>query len=135
VIDALEAMLVEVAELRARMNAVAASVADLTLEVRGLRADEARRRVSRREHDRRDDLLGMLVSQLVGDRVFLATEVLALASAHPQLRNALTSANASSGKRLGHLLARLEGREIDGGLQILRLGAHRGGVLWRFVRL
>jgi hypothetical protein len=135
VIDALEAVRLELAELRGRMNAVAGSVADLTLAVRGLRADQARRRASRREHDGRDELLGMLVSQLVGNQVFLATEVLALAAAHPHLQNALTTANAGSGKKLGRLLARLEGCEMEGGLQIVRLGTDRKGILWRVMRL
>ena len=118
----------------ALIHALAEDVSDLVVETRGLRADLARRRASC-EHDGRDEALGVLASQLVGDDVFLAADILVLAVTHPPLQHALAAVGASNAKKLGCLFARLEGREMDGGVEIIRLGVDRGGVLWRFLRI
>ena len=127
----------ELALLLNRFEALTAHVADLVLEVRGWRADQARRRSGTAEQNGRDELLAMLVFRIMGDKeVFLAAEVLKRATKHPQLQHALTAAGVSTCKKLGRLFARLAQREIEDGVHLIRLGGtDRRGVLWRFVRL
>lgn len=129
--DNLPVILAELAALRARMDALAGDVADLVLEIRGLRADQARRRGDSEQNDR-DGLLGLLVAELVGDHAFSAADVMARGVKHVDLRQALACAGASNGRKLGHLLARLEARRgMNDGIHFVRIGADRSGVLWR----
>ena len=121
---------------RARSNdapawalALAASVADLTLEVRGWRADQARRQAAS-TRDGPDALLVLLLKQVYRDRTFQVYEVMARSAELPELREALERAGAETGKKLGNLCDRVEGRDM-GGAHIIRLGANSKGVIWR----
>jgi hypothetical protein len=60
-----------------------ASVADLVFELRGWRADPARRRVAS-EQDDRDAVLGALVAALVGDDCFSARDLMARGAKHAE---------------------------------------------------
>jgi len=132
--DALPVILAELAALRARVDTLAGDVADLVLEIRGLRAGQARRRAGS-EQDDRDGLLGLLVAELVGDHAFQVADLLALGVTHAELQQALAFAGASNGRKLGHLLARLEARPgVNEGVHFVRIGADRSGVLWRVLR-
>ena len=115
--------------LEARIEELARSFADLTLEVRAWRANQARRRAASEQGDR-DAVLGALIGELVGDDAFSAADLMARAVTHLALRQALACAGASNGRRLGHLLVRLEARRGDG-IHFLRIGADRSGLLWR----
>jgi hypothetical protein len=126
----------ELAVLLNRFEALTASVADLSLQVRGWRADQARRRAVG-EQDDRDAVLGALVAELVGDAAFSAADVIVMARATKgsELRYALASAGAVTGRKLGHLLSRLEARrDRSDGIHFIRIGADREGVVWRVLR-
>ena len=97
-----------------------------------LRADQARRWAAS-EQDDRDAVLGALIGELVADDAFSAADLMARAVTHLALRQALACAGASNGRRLGHLLVRLEAGGGDG-IHFLRIGADRNGVVWRVVR-
>ena len=122
----------ELAVLLNRFEALTASVTDLVIEVRGWRADQARRRAAS-EQDDRDAILGVLIAELVGDDVFTARDLMVRGVEHVGLQRAMVSAGASNARRLGHLLVRLEARRGDG-LHFLRIGADRSGTLWRVLR-
>ena len=109
-----------------------ATAEDLVLEARHLRADQARRRAAS-EQDERDAILGVLVAELVGDDAFSPADVMARGEKHLELRHALACAGGSNGRRLGHLLIRLEARGGDG-IHFLRIGADRSGLVWRVLR-
>ena len=122
------------AALRTRLEVLTANVGDLAVEIRGLRAAQARRRGDS-EQDDRDGLLGLLVAEFVGDHAFSAAAVIALGVKHVELQHALAFAGASNGRKLGHLLARLEARPgVNDGVHFVRIGADRSGVLWRVLR-
>ena len=102
--------------------ALTAALEDLALEVRGWRADQARHRAAS-EQDDREAVLGAVVAELVGDAAFSAAELLTRAKKHSELRYALACAGASNGRRIGHLLSRLEARRGNSdGLHFIRLG-------------
>jgi hypothetical protein len=84
----------ELAALRARLEVLTASVANLVFELRGWRADPARHRVAS-EQDDRDAVLGALVAALVGDYCFSARDLMARGAKHAELRHALTCAGAN----------------------------------------
>ena len=109
--------------------ALTATVEDLVLEVRQLRADQARRRAAT-EHDDREAVLGALIAELVGDDIFTARDLVMRGVKHVRLQRALTCAGASNARRLGHLLVRLAAHR-GGGLHFLKIGADRSGTLWR----
>ena len=113
--------------------ALMAAVEDLTLEVRGWRADQARRRAAN-EQDGRDALLGVLIARIVADQPFSASDIMARAVQHLELGQALAFAGVSNGRKLGHLLVRLGGRGIDGGIHFVRIGTDRGAALWKVLR-
>ena len=115
--------------LEARIEELARSFADLTLEVRAWRADQARRRTTN-SRDERDALLLLVITEMFPDDTFQACEVMARASHSAVLRQALDGAGAVNGKKLGHCLERLENRDVDGA-QIIRLGENNKGVIWR----
>lgn len=126
----------ELTALRNRFEALTATVADLSLQVRGWRADQARRRTAS-EQDDRDAVLGALIAELVRDAAFSAADVIVMARAtkHSELRYALACAGAVTGRKLGHLLSRLEARRHrNDGIHFVRIGADRDGVVWRVLR-
>jgi hypothetical protein len=120
---------VESRSLEARMDALAEVIADLALEVRGWRADQARRRTTS-SRDERDALLLLVITQMFAADTFQAGEVIARASDSAVLRQALDAAGAVNAKKLGHCLERLERRDVDGA-QIFRLGKNNKGIIWR----
>ncbi|MBA3776979.1 MAG: hypothetical protein H0X11_11155 [Betaproteobacteria bacterium] len=60
-------------------------------------------------------------------------EIVADRAADQRLHDAIVAAcGAVNGRRLGKLLGRLEGRELDG-LRVVRVGVGRDGIAWRVV--
>ncbi|MEJ7669576.1 MAG: hypothetical protein WKH97_12740 [Casimicrobiaceae bacterium] len=60
-------------------------------------------------------------------------EVVADRAADQRLHDAIIAAcGGLNGRRLGKMLARLEGRELDG-LRVVRVGVGRDGIAWRVV--
>jgi hypothetical protein len=85
--------------------------------------------------DRAGELLLPAVAEAVSDRAFSAAEVIRHAEVVGcSLRAALEAAGASNGRKLGKLFRELEGCEIDG-LQLVRIGAERDGLVWRVLRV
>jgi hypothetical protein len=130
--DALAAVLVEVAQLRVHMEAVAGAVAELTLAVRGLRADQARRRAPSSRDDR-DAVLLLVVADMFGAHTIQVVDVMARAVESAELRHLLECAGAGSGRKLGHWFGRLQNREIHG-IHVIRLGHNNKGAIWRVLR-
>jgi hypothetical protein len=120
---ALDAMRSQVEALRTRVSA---------LEGRTFARGQARRRAAT-EQDDRDAVLGALIAELVGDDVFTAKDLIVRALNYPELRRGLVFAAAWNGRRLGHLLVRLETRRGNG-CHFLRIGADRSGLVWRVLR-
>ena len=112
--------------------ALTAAVEDLTLEVRGFVAVQARRQAAN-DQNGPDALVGELIAAIVTDQVFLAADIMARAVQHLELRQALLIAGVSNPRRLGHLLVRLSARSIDG-VRFVRIGTDRGAALWRVLR-
>jgi hypothetical protein len=94
-------------------------------ELRGLRALVERGRVEQPAAPATGDLLRAIVLAC-GDRLFTSRELLEHADVAPALRAALGSVSA---RRLGKLLARIEGRVIDG-LCVHRIGTTSHVVSW-----
>lgn len=67
--------------------------------------------------------------------LLLHAEVVADRAADQHLHDAIVgAAGAINGRRLGKLLGRLEGTELDG-LRVVRVGADREGITWRVAGL
>ena len=96
-------------------------------EVRGLRADLARRRDG---HDPAAD--GRLVLALVaaaGSRAFAAPDVLRHAAVDSQLHAALQALGLQTARQVGHALRRVVGRDLAG-FSVQRIGRDERGALW-----
>lgn len=81
-------------------------------------------------------LLGAIFGR-VGDRVFVATELIEYAEVADaeELRSAILAAIGSANpRRLGKAFAEIEGEEIDG-YRLQRVGADRGGICWKVARV
>jgi hypothetical protein len=81
-----------------------------------------------------------VVSAALLDSIFTSRELIKHADDNLQLKQALPEAagrdapSTSRARRLGRLLARSEGRAIEG-LVVQRLGQSREGVLWKVERV
>jgi hypothetical protein len=113
----------------ARLDSLAAEqVAQGVLLDRIVSLLEARRAPGSR--DARDELLLLVVAQMFGDDSVQVVDVMKRAAACPELQQALTSAGAGSGRRLGRWFLRVEGREFDD-VHVIRIGRNGHGLIWR----
>jgi hypothetical protein len=106
-------------------------------EVRGLRADLARQQSSGtgREVDERHAALLVAIVEAVGDHEFSSVELVRHAAAvGGNLRAALDALHASTPRRLGKCLKRIEGSDC-GGFAIERIGEDGSGAIWRVCRV
>jgi hypothetical protein len=109
---------------------------EIVAELRGLRADLARRHSSGpagSQCDERASVLLKAIAEEVGDGLFSSRELVQHAEVvGGPLRAALTALNATTPRRLGKRLEAIEGREF-GGWAIQRLGADAAGVIWKCI--
>ncbi|HZA37360.1 MAG TPA: hypothetical protein VE505_20660 [Vicinamibacterales bacterium] len=118
------------AALMARLDAIAAEqVAPGVLLDRILSLLEARR-TALSSRDGRDELLLLLVAQMFSDDSVQVVDVMARAAVCPELQQALTSAGAVSGRRLGRWFLRVESRSFDD-VHVVRIGRNGHGLIWR----
>ena len=112
---------------------------EILAELRGLRADmmAANELSSQRlTQPGEADLLRAIAATTEGlkftvSELLLHAEVVADRAADQRLHDAIVAAvGAINGRRLGKLLRRVEGSNIDG-LCVIRVGADRDGVSWR----
>jgi hypothetical protein len=114
----------------ARLDAIAAEqVAPGVLLDRILSLLEARR-TALSSRDGRDELLLLLVAQMFSDDSVQVVDVMARAAVCPELQQALTSAGAVSGRRLGRWFLRVESRSFDD-VHVVRIGRNGHGLIWR----
>ena len=109
-------------------------------ELRALRqATESRRARSPKKSKDRKALALLLrsIRSSMGDKDFLARELIDRAATDPKLRAALRRVlgplNAGSARRLGTIL-KLGAGAVGGGSLVVRLGESRDGALWKAVR-
>lgn len=103
---------------------------ELVAEIRQLRADLARpSRGAAVDSESVETLLIAIADVTEGRKVFSVSELLLCAESAPALRAAIEAAGITNGKRLGKLLARIEGQSY-GGLRIQRVGSDAMGALW-----
>lgn len=118
------------AELRAFEARLEVQLAEILGELRGLRADQAAARAPRAEADA--ELL-RAVADAMQQRTFAAWEVVDLARDAgmqlARLRAALETTRAMDPQRLGLVLKRLAGVNLEG-LMVVRKGENRDGALW-----
>lgn len=102
----------------------------LLLEVRGLRADLARRRGG--SDPEADARLVSALAASAGSHVFGAVDVIRHAGVDPDLRAALDGAGAQTTNQVGLLLRRLHGLTVDG-FRIVGLKRDAHGRMWQVV--
>ena len=95
----------------------------LLAELHAIRSLLERRQVPRAEQH---VALVAAIAQAAGGAAFTVAELLAAREVAPALREAI---NGQSGRQLGRLLRRIEGREL-GGFAIERCGEDSNGVIW-----
>ena len=114
-------------------DAIAAALRELTLEVRALsaRIDALCAERERRPPD--EPAVRPLLHAIAlatGGRKFTVAELFEHAEVVEPLRDAIVDVVGEiNGRRLGKLLRRLDGRELDG-LRVARIGADREGISW-----
>ena len=121
----------------AELLALVRGIAD---DVRGIHATlaDARPAVSAHDDSVFADLLCAVAATTQGlkftvSELLLHAEVVADRAADQRLHDAIiTACGTVNGRRLGKLLGRLEGRELDG-LRVVRVGVGRDGIAWRVV--
>jgi hypothetical protein len=124
-----EALLDEVRALREEIRhlpeAIAAAMAVVRTPQRDLGEDEERDLTT----------LARGITAAIGDRAFLAAELVAHSRLDPALQGTLDTAGCGSDcRKLGKRLQRAEGHPLQGH-KVERVRTERGGALWRIVAI
>lgn len=128
-------------DLTAALAVLFESLDDIRDDIRALRADVARLLSdSGTLGDDKAALVSALDAATQGlkfcvSELLLHAEVVADRSADLRLRAAIVAACGSiNGRRLGKLLSRIEGKDVDG-LKVVRVGTSRDGIIWQVAGL
>ena len=121
------------AATKADVAALQTTMATLLLEIRAIRADQARHRRGATETDR-DRALALALSVAFKEEAFTATDVTARADTDAALRGMQAMAHITTTRQLGCWLRHVQGQDL-GGLSVLWLGAGRDGAVWRVLRV
>jgi hypothetical protein len=106
---------------------IATLLREMIIELRGLRGDLRRGKLSVSESD--ENLIREIQS-VTGDRDFAAAEIIGAAAIIRSLRIALEAYGVIDARRLGKVLQRIDGYTLAG-LRIERLGQDGTGAIWR----
>jgi hypothetical protein len=119
------------ASIEAQLQTLTAAVQDLSVEIRRLGAQAARRRTPR-SRDTKDELLVLLLMTMFRDDAVQACDVIKHASASPELQQALEHVGAGNGRQLGRWFERVSS-DTHGAHSVLKVGSNNRGAIWRIL--